>query len=65
MFKYPCSFLIYSESFRRLPEGVLSRVRKRLDEVLSSEQTSEEFEHLSTADRLAIREILRETGALE
>lgn len=65
MFKYPCSFLIYSESFRRLPVGVLSRVRKRLDEVLSSEQTSEEFEHLSTADRLAIREILRETGALE
>ncbi len=65
MFKYPCSFLIYSDSFRQLPESVHSRVVKRLKDVLSSEEVSKKFAHLSAADRLAIKEILEETGVLE
>lgn len=61
MFQYPCSFLIYSESFTSLPSGVKARVWKRLSEVLSGEETSSRFEHLSPEDRMAIREILLET----
>ncbi|HIK94758.1 MAG TPA: hypothetical protein EYG03_22665 [Planctomycetes bacterium] len=61
LFTWPCSFLIYSDSFRALPHGVLTRVRQRLDEILCGDDTSEDFLHLSAADRRAIREILSET----
>ncbi|MDA1230999.1 MAG: hypothetical protein O2856_09515, partial [Planctomycetota bacterium] len=61
MFHYPCSFLIYSNSFNSLPPGVKTRVWKRLSEVLSEEDTSFRFAHLSLGDRKAIREILHET----
>ena len=61
MFKYPCSFLIYSESFDALPKEVLTYVNRRINEVLSGEDKSSDFSHLSAADRKAIREILMET----
>lgn len=61
LFKYPCSFLIYSDSFKALPEGVMSIVRRRLSEVLTAETTNDEFAHLSRSDRQAINEILKET----
>ncbi len=61
LFRYPCSFLIYSDSFAALPTGVKSRVWKRLNEILSGEDTSSKFAHLSPEDRKAIREILLET----
>lgn len=58
MFKYPCSYLIYSPSFTQLPEPVKSYVYQRLWEVLSGKDASKEFAHLSAADRRNIREIL-------
>ncbi|MDG2126411.1 MAG: hypothetical protein P8K08_00305 [Fuerstiella sp.] len=61
LFTWPCSFLIYSESFRVLPEGVLTRVRQRLNEILGDDDPGEDFQHLSATDRRAIREILTET----
>ena len=61
MFKYPCSFLIYSESFAALPAKVREYVDRRLEEILSGEDQSPEFAHLSAEDRTAIREILAET----
>ena len=67
LFKYPCSYLIYTPAFDSLPEVMLTHVKQRLNEVLSGEDTSSEFEHLTEADRTAIREILAETkpGFLE
>lgn len=59
LFKYPCSFLICSSSFDALPEEVRDYVARRLMNVLSGEDQSEEFSHLSAADRQAIREILQ------
>ena len=63
MMKYPCSFLIYSSPFDELPEEVKARVYRRLFEVLSGQDTSETFAHLSAQDRRAIWEILRDTKA--
>ena len=60
LFKYPCSFLIATDSFQQLPAGVKTRVWERLDEILSGKDTSEKFAHLSSEDRQAIREILAE-----
>ncbi|MEX0794196.1 MAG: hypothetical protein WD045_13760 [Pirellulaceae bacterium] len=67
MFKFPCSYLIYSEAFQALPSAVKSRVYARLGEILMNEEPrnsdSEEdkFAQLSQADRRAIREILQVT----
>ena len=61
LFKYPCSFLIYSESFAALPPVMREYVDRRLLEILRGEDQSPEFAHLTTADRTAIREILSDT----
>ncbi len=61
LFKYPCSYLIYSPSFEALPERVKEYVWQRLWDVVSGKEQSKEFAHLSADDRQAIREILKET----
>jgi hypothetical protein len=61
MMKYPCSHLIYSSTFDKLPAEMLDAVYLRLFAVLSGEDDSAEFEHLSAADRTAIFEILSDT----
>ena len=61
MFKYPCSYLIYSAAFDGLPAEVKDYVYRRLWEVLSGQDTGKDFAHLSAADRQAAREILLET----
>lgn len=61
LFKYPCSYLIYSDSFNQLPPGVKSYVTQKLHDVLTGRDWSEEFAHLSNPDRSAILQILTET----
>ena len=61
LFKYPCSFLIYSDAFAELPASIRGYIDGRLEEILSGEDQSPEFSHLSPEDRAAIREILQET----
>jgi hypothetical protein len=58
LFKYPLSYLIYSEAFDALPSEMREYVLKRLWEVLTGKDTHKDFTHLSAADRKAIREIL-------
>ena len=62
LFKYPCSYLIYSPAFDGLPVEMHDYVWKRLWDVLSGSSESK-FKHLSAADRGAIVEILRATKA--
>lgn len=61
LFKYPCSYLVYSRAFRELPAEVKSYVLRRLREVLCGQDRSAAFAHLSAEDRRAIDEILRDT----
>jgi hypothetical protein len=61
LFKYPCSYLIYSPAFDELPREMRDYVWKRLWEVLSRPEDVEPFAHLSKEDRQAIVEILRDT----
>jgi hypothetical protein len=53
--------LIYSESFDALPPVMLDYVYRRLHEVLSGQDQSKEFAHLSADDRANILAILRAT----
>ncbi|HVJ66934.1 MAG TPA: hypothetical protein VM510_03060 [Caulifigura sp.] len=61
MFKYPCSYLIGSESFRKLPPEMLDFVWNRLKAVLVDGTEPKKYAHLSPEARQAIVEILLET----
>ena len=61
LLKYPCSYLIYSESIDALPDAAHAQLYRRMCEVLSGTDTTKPFEHLTPADRMAIAEILSET----
>ena len=61
MFRYPCSYLIYSEAFDHLPDQAKDRIYRRLWEVLSGKDQSPAFARLAAADRQAILEILLDT----
>lgn len=61
MFKYPCSYLIYSAAFDGLPAQAKHFVYRRLHEILTGAATDEAYKHLSPADRQAILEILLAT----
>jgi hypothetical protein len=61
LFRYPCSFLIYSEAFAALPPAARDHVYLRLHEVLTGKDQSKEFAALSRDDRIAILEILLDT----
>ncbi|WP_202799919.1 hypothetical protein [Schlesneria paludicola] len=58
LFRFPCSYLIYSRAFDELPPEAKALVWHRMEEVLSGADQSRPFSHLSLADRSAIREIL-------
>jgi hypothetical protein len=58
VFRYPLSYLIYSPAFDALAEPLRRHIYGRIDEILSGLDQSEEFAHLTPADRRAIREIL-------
>ena len=61
LFRYPLSYLIYSSAFEALPEQVRRIVYRQLWNTLKSTNREDDYQHLSTGDRTAIREILAET----
>jgi hypothetical protein len=63
IFRYPCSYLIYSSAFDALPEPAKGYVYRRLLQVLTGQDHSPDFARLSTDDRRAILQILLATKA--
>jgi len=63
LFRYPLSYMIYSEIFDAMPATARDRVYQRLFDVLSGRDQSPKFAHISDADRRAILEIIRDTKA--
>ena len=61
LFRYPCSFLIYSDAFTALPPAARDQLYLRLHEVLTGKDQSKEFAALSRDERTAILEILLDT----
>lgn len=61
LFRYPLSYLIYSPTFDGMPQVVKDRVYGRLWEILSGQDTSKPYAHLSATDRQAVMEILLDT----
>ncbi|RMG34766.1 MAG: hypothetical protein D6725_13620 [Planctomycetota bacterium] len=61
LFRYPCSYLVYSAAFRSLPPLVKDRLFERLYRILHGDDPDPAFARLTAADRKAIFEILSET----
>lgn len=61
LFRYPLSFLVYTEAFDALPTLAKEVVARRLVAVLSGEDRSEVFRHLNAEDRATTLDILRDT----
>ncbi|MCC7423467.1 MAG: hypothetical protein IT428_24590 [Planctomycetaceae bacterium] len=61
LFRYPCSFLVYSASFDRLPDEMKLAVTTRLRGILTGTDKDEAYAHLAADDRRAILEILTDT----
>ncbi len=61
MFRYPCSYLIYSEQYRQLPDVARQYIETRLQQILSGKDQSKAFANLSAEDRQNILTILEET----
>lgn len=62
-FRYPLSYLVYSEAFLALPEVARHSLYQRIDEVLTGRDDSEVFAHLEPRQRDVIRDILLATHA--
>jgi hypothetical protein len=63
LFRYPLSYMIYSEIFDAMPAPARDRVYQKIFDVLSGKDRNPKFAHISDADRSAILEILRDTKA--
>ncbi len=61
LFKYPLSYMIYSEAFDSMPVEARDRIYKRLYEVLTETDAKGKFARLSIDDRKNILEIVRDT----
>jgi hypothetical protein len=61
LFRYPCSYLIYSRAFDSLPNEVKDHIYRRLWEILNGRGTGKDDPRQTAEDREAIVEILRET----
>jgi hypothetical protein len=61
IFRYPCSYLIYSDAFDAIPEPAKDYVYHRLLQILSGQDQSEDFARLTAQDRKAVLEILLQT----
>ena len=61
LFRYPLSYMVYSEAFDALPAAAKDDVYTRLFAVLSGKETSVALRRLTAPDRTAVLEILRDT----
>ena len=61
LFKYRCSYMIYSAVFTGLPKPVKSMVYHRLGEALSPGTSDVQYAYLNEDEKRAIRGILKGT----
>ena len=61
LLRFPCSYMIYSDAFRALPDTAREAIYGRMREVLSGRDAQPKYARFSDADRNAIVEILEDT----
>jgi len=61
LFRYPCSYMIYAPAFDALPPDAKDAIYERLWAIVSGAERDRRYDRLSTTDRQAIVEILKDT----
>ncbi len=61
LFKYPCSYMVYSEAFTHMPKPLRETVMRQMKDVLTSEPAADNQPQLSNSSRKRILAILEET----
>ena len=61
LFKYPLSYMIYSEAFDSMPDDARDRIYHRLFDVLTGKDKDQKFAKLTNEDRRNVLAILRDT----
>lgn len=61
LFKYPCSYLVYSDAFNSLPALMKEHLYQRLGEILKGGDPGQDYQKIPADTRLAIYEILTDT----
>jgi len=61
LFKYPCSYLIYSEAFEALPKEIREKIYARMFEILSGKDPGADYQKLSPESRRGVLAILADT----
>ena len=61
MFRYPLSYMIYSQAFDGMPDWARGSVYQKMYDVLTNRNASQRFARISAGDRAAVLEIVRET----
>jgi hypothetical protein len=61
LFRYPLTYMIYNPAFDALPEIARNKAYDRLYDVLTGKDTAAKFARLSSEDREAALEIVRDT----
>lgn len=63
LFRFRCSYMIYSAVFQGMPEAMKQRVYRRLAQALDVQRPDPEYGYLPSTEKQAIRVILRGTVA--
>ncbi|MEZ5325037.1 MAG: hypothetical protein R3F19_08230 [Verrucomicrobiales bacterium] len=61
IFKFRCSYMIYSPLFQAMPSPLMERVRQRMISALQAENADTAFDYLPVDEKAAIRAILEDT----
>jgi hypothetical protein len=61
LFRYPCSYLVYSPAFDGLPEEMKNYLWMRLEKILTGRELNEPYRSMAESDRAAVLEILCDT----
>jgi len=61
LFKYPCSYMIYSEAFERLPAALKTEIYRKLYAILRGQESHPDFANISSETRQTLFEIISET----
>lgn len=64
LFKNRCSFMVYSEAFRGLPDAVKSRVTAKLRAILEADPADDAYGDLKASERRRVLRILEATKIL-
>jgi hypothetical protein len=61
LFKYPLSYMVYSEAFDNIPDAARERIYQRIFDVLSGKDKDQKFARITDEDKRNVLAILRET----